>query len=138
MSESALERPHIAIVSGDLSLTRFLTEGLLYEGFWTSGIGSGLQFLEVLRLRSFEAAILDAGLGDISVPEVLRRMRGISDRVSDDSARNDMPVMVIAGFAGEIDLAEIIEAGGQGLLEPPLELEDVSAAMKTLLTQAGE
>ena len=64
MSESALERPHLAIVTDDLSLSHFLTEGLLYDGFWTSAIGSGLQFLEVLRLRTFDAVLLDAGLGD--------------------------------------------------------------------------
>ncbi len=137
MSESALERPHLAIVSDDLSLSRFLTEGLVYEGFWTSAIGSGLQFLEVLRLRSFEGVVLDAGLGDISVDEVLRRMRGTSDRVADDSARTDMPAMVISGFPGEISPAAVQEAGGQGLLEPPLEIEDVAAAILAILTQDG-
>ncbi len=137
MSESALERPHLAIVSDDLSLTHFLTEGLVYEGFWTSAIGSGLQFLEVLRLRSFEGVILDAGLGDIAVQEVIRRMRGTSDRAAAEAPRSDMPALVIAGIPGEIALADVLAAGGQGLLEPPLELEDVSAAMSRLLAQAG-
>lgn len=137
MSESALERPHLAIVSDDLSLAHFLTEGLVYEGFWTSTIGSGLQFLEVLRLRSFDAALLDAGLGDLAIDEIIRRMRGTSDRVSDESARSDMPVMVVAGYAGEIERSTILDAGGQGLLEPPLEIEEVAAAMSALLAQAG-
>src|SRR5690606_15916641 len=88
MSDSALERPHLAIVTDDLSLSHFLTEGLLYEGFWTSAIGSGLQFLEVLRLRSFDAVLLDAGIGDISAEEVIRRMRGTSDRVDAGSPRS--------------------------------------------------
>lgn len=133
MNDSALARPHLAIVTDDLSLSHFLTEGLLYEGFWTSAIGSGLQFLEVLRLRSFEAVILDAGLGDIGVGEVLRRMRGASDRVRTDTPRSEMPAMVIAGFPGEIDLSDVLTSGGQGLLEPPLEIEDVALAMKALL-----
>jgi DNA-binding response OmpR family regulator len=137
VSESALERPHLAIVTGDLSLSHFLTEGLLYEGFWTSAIGSGLQFLEVLRLRTFDAVIIDAGLGDIAVEEMLRRMRGTSDRVQDDSPRSAMPAMVIAGMPGEITLSNVLDAGGQGLLEPPLEIEDVAVAMQTLLAQAG-
>ena len=85
MSDSALERPHLAIVTDDLSLSHFLTEGLLFEGFWTSSIGSGFQFLEVLRLRTFDAVLLDAGLGDVSVEEVIRRMRGTSDRAAPDS-----------------------------------------------------
>lgn len=138
MSESALDRPHIAIVSDDLSLSHFLTEGLLYEGFWTSAIGSGLQFLEVLRLRSFDAVVLDAGLGDIAVAEVVRRMRGTSDRVPDSSPRSEMPAMVIAGFPGEIPLFEVLEAGAQVLLEPPLEIEDVARAVRSILDQVGE
>ena len=43
----------------------------------------------------------------------------------------------IAGIPGEIALATVLEAGGQGLLEPPLEIEDVAEAMKGLLAQAG-
>ncbi len=136
MSESALERPHLAIVTQDLSLSHFLTEGLLYEGFWTSAIGSGLQFLEVLRLRTFDAVIFDAVLGDIAVDEVLRRMRGRSDRVTPGSPKSEMPAIVIAGFVGEIALAEVLDAGGQCLLEPPLEIEDVAAAMRRVLAQA--
>lgn len=137
MTDSALERPHLAIVTDDLSLSHFLTEGLLYEGFWTSAIGSGLQFLEVLRLRTFDAVLLDAGLGDISVEEVLRRMRGASDRAAPGSPRSDMPAIVIAGMPGEIPFADVAQAGGQLLLEPPLEIEDVGAAVKLVLDQAG-
>lgn len=136
-SDSALERPHLAIVTDDISLSHFLTEGLVFEGFWTSAIGSGLQFLEVLRLRSFDAVILDVGLGDITVTEVLRRMRGKSDRVEDDSARSDMPAVVILGQPGEMLLDEVLKAGGQALLEPPLEIEEVAAAMSDLLHQTG-
>jgi DNA-binding response OmpR family regulator len=137
MSESALERPHLAIVTDDLSLSHFLTEGLLYEGFWTSAIGSGLQFLEVLRLRTFSAVLLDAGLGDISSEEVIRRMRGTSDRAVPGSPRSDMPAIVIAGVPGEVEPAAVEAAGGQLLLEPPLELEEVAAAVKQVLDQSG-
>ena len=133
MSESALERPHLAIVTDDLSLSHFLTEGLLYEGFWTSAIGSGLQFLEVLRLRTFDAVLLDAGLGDISVEEVIRRMRGASDRAAPGLPRSEMPAVVIAGIPGEIELSAVVAAGGQLLLEPPLEIDEVAAIVKLVL-----
>ncbi|MEZ4532349.1 MAG: hypothetical protein R2855_15210 [Thermomicrobiales bacterium] len=134
MSDSALERPHLAIVTDDLSLSHFLTEGLLYEGFWTSAIGSGLQFLEVLRLRSFDAVLLDAGIGDISAEEVIRRMRGTSDRVDAGSPRSVMPAIVVAGMPGEISLDAVTDAGGQLLLEPPLEIEEVGAILQRLLS----
>ena len=137
MSESALERPHLAVVTDDISLSHFLTEGLLYEGFWTSAIGSGLQFLEVLRLRSFDAVLLDAGLGDISAEEVIRRMRATTDRAALGIPRSEMPAIVIAGIPGEIEFSAVVTAGGQLLLEPPLEIEEVSTVLKLLLDQAG-
>jgi DNA-binding response OmpR family regulator len=96
-----------------------------------------LQFLEVLRLRTFDAVILDADLGDISYVETLRRMRGASDRVPDGSPRSEMPAMVIAGMPGEVESSDVLEAGGQGLLEPPLEIVEVAAAMRSLLDQVG-
>ena len=137
MSDSALDRPHIAIVSDDLSLSHFLLEGLLYEGFWTSAIGSGLQFLEVLRLRSFDAVILDAGFGDIAATEVIRRMRGTSDRVDNVTPRSTMPAIVVAGHVGETSRSEVLDAGGQGLLEPPFEITDVAVAVRKVLDQSG-
>lgn len=127
----------MAIVTDDLSLSHFLTEGLLFEGFWTSAVGSGLQFLEVLRLRSFDAVLLDAGIGDIAVEEVIRRMRGTSDRVDLNSPRSNMPAIVVAGLPGEIAVEAVVASGGQLLLEPPLEIEDVGAVLKTLIGQAG-
>src|SRR4029079_1093724 len=126
-----------AIVTQDLSLSHFLTEGLVYEGFWTSAIGSGLQFLEVLRLRTFDAVILDADLGDISYDEMLRRMRGVSDRVPDGSPCSEMPAMVIAGVPGEIEPTDVVDVGGGGLLEPPLYIAEVAPAMRPLLDQVG-
>ncbi len=137
MSDSALDRPHLAIVTDDISLSHFLTEGLVYEGFWTSAIGSGLQFLEVLRLRTFDAVLLDAGLGDITVTEVIRRMRGTSDRTEPGLPRSEMPAIVIAGVPGEIAHADVMSAGGQLLLEPPLEIDEVGTIIKQLLGQSG-
>lgn len=137
MSDSALERPHLAIVSDDLSLSHFLTEGLVYEGFWTSAIGSGLQFLEVLRLRTFDAVLLDAGLGDLSAFEVMERMRGTSDRASPGLPRSEMPAIVIAGFEGEVKWGDVRQAGGQLLLEPPLEIDEVANAVRQIIDQAG-
>jgi hypothetical protein len=48
-----------------------------------------------------------------------------------------MPAMVIAGILGEIEWSNVRDAGGQSLLEPPLKIEDVAAAMRELLAQAG-
>src|SRR5215204_5867380 len=59
---SALNRPHILIVSDDTGLSSFLGEGLMIAGFWTSTVASALQAIEVFRLRTFDLIIVDAAL----------------------------------------------------------------------------
>ena len=73
---SALERPHVLIVSADPDLTAFLGEGLIYAGFWTSVIADAFQALEVFRMRSFDIILLDAALGGIGALEFVQRLRG--------------------------------------------------------------
>ena len=92
---SALQRPHILIVSDDRDLSEFLAEGLVYAGFWTSVIAEAMQALEVFRLRSFDALLLDASLGGIGARELLRRLRGRSDRAT-ATARTYIPILVLA------------------------------------------
>jgi DNA-binding response OmpR family regulator len=113
---SALQRPHILIVTDDWGLSDFLGEGLVYAGFWTSVIASALQTLEVFRLRSFDAIVLDADLGGIGSLELLRRLQG----------RTDIPVLLISSVPGTLDAAEQQSLGIDRVLYPPIELEDLA------------
>jgi len=120
---SALQRPHILIVTDDRGLSDFLGEGLVYAGFWTSVIASALQTLEVFRLRSFDAIILDADLGGIGSLELLRRLKG----------RTDIPVLLISSVPGNPDAAEQRLLGIDRVLNPPIELEDLARELFTLV-----
>ena len=122
----ALQRPHVLIVSDDRDLTEFLGEGLVYAGFWTSAIASALQVLEVLRLRSFDVMVLDATLGGIGSVELLRRLRGRSDRAS-AAERTDIPILVIAASNNELDAVAAQRAGADQVIQAPVELEDLAA-----------
>ncbi len=121
---SALQRPHVLIVSDDPDLSAFLGEGLIYAGFWTSVIASALQALEVFRLRTFDALLLDASLGGIGAVEFLRRLRGRSDR-SLSVARSDIPVLVAAALPEELDPRFAKIPGDNQLVLAPIELEDL-------------
>src|SRR5690349_3354968 len=99
---SALQRPHVLIVSDDEDLASFLGEGLIYAGFWTSTIASAMQTLEVFRLRSFDVMLLDAALGGMGASELLQRLRGTSRR-STGSERTDIPILVVAATPEEAD-----------------------------------
>lgn len=124
-TRSALARPHVLVVSDDDDLRSFLTEGLVYGGFWTSSIATGIQTLEVLRLRSFDLILIDAGLSDLSVFEVLRRLRGRSNRSRESAARTDVPILLIAGGLNEVDEGDAVRSGADGVLVAPLDLDEI-------------
>jgi DNA-binding response OmpR family regulator len=121
--DSALERPHVLIVSDDPDLGAFLSEGLVYGGFWASTVASGIQTLEVFRLRTFDLVLLDAALGDLNAIEVVRRLRGRSVLGAAESARTDIPILLIAASAEELDAIDVAGAGVDGTLVAPLDLE---------------
>ncbi len=73
-AQRQFQRPHVLIVSDDPSLVEFLNEGLPLGGFWTSVIASGLQAIEVFRLRQFDLVLIDAGLTSFSAVELIRRL----------------------------------------------------------------
>ncbi len=122
----ALQRPHVLIVSDDPELTAFLGEGLVYAGFWTSAIASAVQALEVFRLRSFDVMVLDAALGGIGALELLRRLRGRSDRAATEE-RTDIPILVIAASSSELDPGLAQRAGADQVIFAPIELEELAA-----------
>lgn len=119
-------RPHVLIVTDDADLAAFLGEGLLYAGFWASTVASALQTLEVFRLRSFDLALVDAGLAGLGGLELVRRLRGRGGREQVTTARTDVPVLLIAGAPGHVAPAEAVAAGADGVLDPPLDLEQLA------------
>lgn len=128
---SALQRPHVLIVSNDAGLTGFLSEGLIYEGFWTSVIASALQTLEVFRLRSFDAVIIDAALQGLGAADLIARLR--SDDPDDrepGKSRVDIPILVIAERTDEIETAEIDRTLVTRVILAPLELYDLAKSVK--------
>ena len=130
----ALQRPHVLIVSDDPELTAFLGEGLVYAGFWTSAIASAVQALEVFRLRSFDVMALDAALGGIGPIELLRRLRGRSDRTT-TAERTDIPILIIAASHDELDPVLAEQVGADGVILAPIELEQLAADLGLAVTR---
>ncbi|HKG26297.1 MAG TPA: response regulator [Thermomicrobiales bacterium] len=124
-ADSALARPHVLIVTDDADLSAFLAEGLVYGGFWTSTVASGIQTLEVFRLRTFDLALIDAALGDLNAIEVVRRLRGHSDRGTTDNPRTDIPILLIAASEEELASIDVAAAGIDGTIVAPLDLEQL-------------
>jgi CheY-like chemotaxis protein len=120
---TAAQRPHVLVVTDDGDLKDFLAEGLVLGGFWISSVASAFQALEVFRLRSFDLVLVDAALGGIGAIELVRRLRGRSDRVAGDEARTDVPLLFVAATSDEIDGQAAEAVGANGVLVAPLDLE---------------
>lgn len=130
-------RPHVLIVSDEASLSEFLGEGLVHGGFWTSVVASGLQTLEVFRLRQFDIVLIDANLSGFQCLELVRRLLGRSGR-GDGVARTHAPILLIAESASEVSVADARAAGAQDVLYAPLELEGVVQGLHRLFAEWRE
>lgn len=124
---SALQRPHVLIVSDDPGLSGFLGEGLILAGLWTSVIASALQTLEVFRLRSFDAVIVDAALQGLGAAELIARLRSsASDGREPGHGRTDIPILVIAAHQDEIEGSGIDRDLIARVLYAPIELDEAA------------
>jgi CheY-like chemotaxis protein len=123
------ERPHVLIISDDPSLVTFLSEGLPLGGFWTSVIASGLQALEVFRLRQFDLIAIDATLQSFDALELMRRLRGKSQRAKGSPARTTAPFVAFGSLPTAVDQDIDAELGIVARFEPPVELEDIVPAL---------
>ena len=130
---SASERPHVLVVSSDQGLSEFLSEGLMMAGFWTSAVGSALQVLEVFRLRTFDLVLVDAALRGIAAVELVRRLRGRSDRVAGNQPRTDVPIVFVAADPSEIEPDLASAAGADDVIFAPLEIETVAPRLLRLV-----
>jgi DNA-binding response OmpR family regulator len=130
---NALEYPEVLVISPDLSLTHFLTEGLFPHGFWMSAVRSGLQALEVFRLRGFDVLIVDAAVADLPLDELVRRLRG-DERAPGHADRFSVgiPVVVIAGIPQELEPYDLPDLGVDACFVAPFELEEVAQVLNTL------
>jgi CheY-like chemotaxis protein len=120
------ERPHVLIVSDDTSLSTFLEEGLPLGGFWTSVIASGLQALEVFRLRQFDLIVIDWSLQSFGAQEFLRRLRGVSTRTTSTESRTGAPAVIISEAPVDLPVEEQARLGISRMLRAPLEIDEVA------------
>lgn len=117
-------RPHVLIVTNDEDLRDFLQEGLLYGGFWISIIASGVQTLEVFRLRSFDLVLIDHTLPGLNATELVRRLRLPTGSSAATEARTDVPILMILDEPGT-EAERALDAGADAVLTPPIELESL-------------
>jgi CheY-like chemotaxis protein len=77
--------------------------------------------------------VLDAALGGMGAIELLRRLRGRSDRAT-TAERADIPILVIAASSDEMDPVLAEQAGAEGVIVAPIELEQLAVDLERVVS----
>ena len=129
------ERPHALIVADDPDLVSFLSEGLPLGGFWTTVISSGLQVMEVFRLRQFDLILIDYGLHSFNAEELLLRLRGASTRMQEHAPRTEAPVVILSDTPVDLSPQACESMGVRRIFVAPIDLEDLVPQLHSVVDE---
>ena len=125
----------VLIVEDEKHLAAGLCYNLKAEGFDVEAVGTGEEALALLNddRKAFDVMVLDASLGSIGALELLRRLRGHSDRAAANE-RTDIPIVMIAASTSELDPMLAKRYGADGVILAPIELERLATDLTRVLT----
>lgn len=115
--------PQILIVEDEAAIADTLVYALQAEGFVTHWSSLGGEALTLLESGTFDLAILDVGLPDISGFELCKRLRRFSE----------VPVIFLTARSEEIDRVVGLEIGADDYVVKPFSPREVAARVKAIL-----
>lgn len=119
---------NILLVEDDPGVGRFVSRGLVAEGFNVEWHRSGRKVAASLRTEAFGAAILDLGLPDVDGVNLCRQMR---------CAGICTPVLMLTARATLEDRLEGFDAGADDYLGKPFAFSELIARL-TALVRRGD
>jgi two-component system chemotaxis response regulator CheY len=100
------------------------------EGVSFSQASSGLEAIEQLTLRSFDALVLDLNMPDIDGYEVLSFVR------AQDQLRR-LPIVVVSSRGDDASRSRAFESGATKFLTKPFAPDQILAELRTLLVPSS-
>jgi two-component system catabolic regulation response regulator CreB len=119
--------PQILIVEDEAAIADTLVYALQAEGFVTQWTSLGVEALTLLENGTFDLAILDVGLPDISGFDVCKRLRRFSE----------VPVIFLTARSEEIDRVVGLEIGADDYVVKPFSPREVAARVKAILKRVA-
>lgn len=119
--------PQILIVEDEAAIADTLVYALQAEGFVTHWTSLGGEALTLLENGTFDLAILDVGLPDISGFDVCKRLRRFSE----------VPVIFLTARSEEIDRVVGLEIGADDYVVKPFSPREVAARVKAILKRVA-
>jgi two-component system, OmpR family, response regulator len=117
----------ILVVEDDSLLAEGLVRILVRCGHAVDSVKTGIEADNALRAASYELAVLDVGLPDISGFEVLRRLR---------SRRSPEKVLVLTARDAVEDRVHGLDLGADDYLTKPFSVAEFEARVRALLRRS--
>lgn len=112
----------IIIVEDDPDLRELLQESLSLNGFEVRCAGSALEFYQTLAMGSFDIAIIDIGLPDLSGLDIAAQLR----------SRMSIGIIVLTALNAVEDRVQGFEAGADLYFSKPVNCRELIAAIGNL------
>lgn len=118
------------MVDDDQELCEMVVAYLRDDGFDASAVHSGEQALEAVRLKNYDAMVLDIMMPGMSGHEVLRRLQ------ARPSGLAPMPILMLTARGDEVDRIVGLETGADDYLAKPCNLRELSARLRAILRRS--
>jgi len=114
-----MEEHEVRLVDDDAYVRGVLRDVLASLGHRVEAVGSGQQALERFAPEAFDLVITDLGM-ELSGREVVRAIKARCP---------DTPVILVTGWAADLDAAELRQAGVDLVLAKPFQVVEVREAV---------
>jgi len=120
--------PRIAVLEDDPSLARLIARWLERQGMAFRLFANGAEMLRELMHETYDLAVLDWDVPDLSGEQVLKAIRR--------SARETVPVLFATGHDREEDIVHVLREGADDYLVKPLRRLEFLARIEALLRRS--
>jgi DNA-binding response OmpR family regulator len=126
MSDS---RAYILVVDDEWMNRELLEAYLMLGGYRVGMANSGEKALEMAAADPPALVMLDVRLTGLDGLEVCRRLKN-------DAGTHSIPVVMVTALESEEDQQQAIQAGADGFITKPFEMETLLAQIRSLLAKA--
>jgi DNA-binding response OmpR family regulator len=124
----------ILVVEDDPATRTFLADNLSADGYDLLVADTARDALRLLERKYPDLALIDLGLPDVDGLALIERVRaadGVATRVNPD-----VPLLVLTGRAGELDLQRGFERGADDYMVKPFSYNELRLRIRALLARA--
>ena len=111
----------VLIVDDEKEFLETISERLINRGFLVDAVGNGLEALDKLDQKNFDAIVLDVMMPEMDGIETLKHIR---------ASHPEMQVILLTGHATLQKGVEAVKLGAMDFLEKPAEIEALIAKIK--------